>query len=61
MEEYGAEMCKRCGGDTFVAETRVNSHGVKWRRRVCKQCGYRYHTKEVYVDGKEEGDESFRT
>lgn len=48
MEELGAELCRRCGGETRVVDTRYNSQGVKWRRRKCLVCGYRYHTKEVF-------------
>ena len=49
MEEIGAELCRRCGGETKVVDIRYNSRGVKWRIRKCKACGYRYHTTEVYI------------
>jgi transcriptional regulator NrdR family protein len=49
MEEYGAELCRRCGSDTRVVDTRYNSQGIKWRRRKCIRCGYTYHTKEVFM------------
>ena len=38
--------CIRCNGDTKVIDSRDRAGNVKYRRRECLSCGYRYTTYE---------------
>lgn len=40
-------LCVACSHDTKVIDTRVDSRGWRWRRRVCLACGMRFNTYEV--------------
>jgi len=41
--------CK-CGGKTFVSDSRCGRSGAIRRRRECKRCGERWTTYEVTAD-----------
>ena len=40
------DVCKRCGGDSAVLDTRSSGDEVK-RRRKCVSCGHRWSTFET--------------
>lgn len=42
--------CPRCNGKTGVVETRHPSPDEILRERVCKSCGYIFHTMEFEVE-----------
>lgn len=45
-------MCPQCGGETGVTDTRRMPGSEQYRRRKCKQCGEKYHTREFVVPEK---------
>lgn len=44
-------VCKACGGESHVIETRESAGGLR-RRRGCSGCGRRFTTGEVEVQGR---------
>lgn len=42
--------CLKCGGKTDVKETRLSDHGLLRRRRKCRQCGFKFSTREIPYD-----------
>ena len=48
MEMREARLCPICGGDSIVIKGRERSDGVFVRRRVCKECGAKYETLEMF-------------
>ena len=44
-------LCQKCGGDTYVTDSRETGKGEKVRRlRTCLKCGHRVATLEVVID-----------
>ena len=41
--------CPQCGGETTVFDSRKMCESV-WRRRKCRECGYRFSTTEIETD-----------
>lgn len=41
------KLCPECEGKTAVIDSRENPNGSIWRRRECKNCGWRYSTVEI--------------
>ena len=51
-------ICPKCKADaTRVIQTKTCRKWLR-RRRICKNCGYRFSTHEVW-DGNEDGDRNF--
>ena len=46
-----SKYCQKCGGDSYVIETREKPYGVR-RRRECEKCGFRWSTIEVMAKWK---------
>lgn len=46
MELHSTEVCKVCGGDTKVVDSRIEE-GIRIRRRECLCCRERYTTIEI--------------
>lgn len=42
--------CERCLNDTEVIDTRITAGGLIRRRRICRSCGHKFYTIEVYDD-----------
>jgi transcriptional regulator NrdR family protein len=52
--EVGMMYCEKCAGKTKVVDSRperIMEHQAVNRRRVCKDCGYKFSTKERIVVG----------
>ena len=43
-------ICPECREETKVIDARPSSKGTFRRRRQCRSCGYRFTTREYYVD-----------
>lgn len=43
-----ARMCPKCGGDSFVYKGKERDDGVFVRQRICKSCGARFDTLEIF-------------
>lgn len=41
------KLCPECEGKTAVIDSRENPNGSITRRRMCKNCGWRYNTVEI--------------
>lgn len=41
--------CPECNGKTGVAETKAIELNM-YRRRVCKECGYKFYTEETEIE-----------
>ena len=53
---YDASLCPKCAGDGTVNDTRAEPRtGWLLRRHKCKECGYKWHTVELYVTFKHSG------
>ena len=42
--------CPVCGEETRVVDSRKPDCETVWRRRECKECGYRFETEEREVE-----------
>lgn len=47
--------CPKCGGETTVLKTRQYEKRV-YRRRECRECGFRFTTDELRREEDKEGD-----
>lgn len=47
--------CPKCGGETTVLKTRQYEERV-YRRRKCRDCGFRFTTDELRREEDKEGD-----
>ena len=45
--------CPECNGGTLVIDTREFA-GAVYRRRKCRNCGYKFYTEETEIDKSEE-------
>lgn len=46
--DRAARICPRCGGDSYVYYGSERDDGVYVRRRVCKDCGTKFDTLEIF-------------
>lgn len=42
-------QCPACGMEGYVIDTRAMTDGTIRRRRICRECGARWNTKEIPV------------
>lgn len=40
-------LCPECRSESRVIDTRLDSRGWRWRRRVCNGCNERFNTYEL--------------
>ncbi len=43
-------LCRACGGETYVADSRPTTDNSLRRRRICSSCARRFTTYEVELD-----------
>jgi transcriptional regulator NrdR family protein len=43
------ETCSKCGGKSFVQDTRRTLRGYRFRKRICPDCGNRWPTYETVI------------
>jgi transcriptional regulator NrdR family protein len=41
------KYCKKCGGDSYIYDSRPDSSGCVIRSRKCEKCGHKWRTIEV--------------
>lgn len=39
--------CPKCGGKARTIDTRPKPDNTNWRRKQCRECGYRFSTVEL--------------
>ena len=45
--------CPKCGGNTYVSDSRHRQGNYTYRHRVCTKCGEGFQTREIIFNRKE--------